>query len=290
MSEKRSIWFGFIGSFSPKFYKEISHQPFARSFGYLVLLVLAISLVLSVKYTFDTRETIQKTAEWLNTEFAKKLPEFLPEINIKNGEVSSPAQQPLVHKWKEFAFVLDTTGNVTSVEEYKNSILITKHKFIVKYTEDGNRPKIDEYDLSKIKSFKLAPGEKEGEFITLNFEGQEFSLTEKTIVKWLHVLEKILFPVMIVGLFFRYLVAKFIHLFLFSLFSLIINNVNNVKLKYDNLLNIGVFAMTPPVVFAVLAGVLDFKLPLSGLIYIGLYSLFLIMAIMQFKTVSVEER
>ena len=104
MDEKSNVWFGFIGSFNPKFYKEVSRQPFGRSFGYLMLFLLVMSLVLSVKYTFYMRVGVEKAVEWLSTDFAKKLPEVLPVINIKDGEVSSPVRQPFVYEGEGFAF------------------------------------------------------------------------------------------------------------------------------------------------------------------------------------------
>ena len=88
MSEKRNVWFGFVGSFSPRFYKEIVSQSFGRSFGYLVLLVLTMSLVLSIKYSFNAQTGIQKGVEWINANLAEKLSEFLPEITIKDGKLS----------------------------------------------------------------------------------------------------------------------------------------------------------------------------------------------------------
>ncbi len=290
MSEKRNIWFSFIGSFSPKFYKEIAHQSFKRSFGYLILLVLTISLVLSVKYTLSARGAMQKAAEWVNTEFAEKLPELLPEINIINGEVSSPVEQPLVHdEWDEFAFILDTTGTITSLDKYKNGILLKKHTLIVRHTKTGTT-QTEEYDLSKVKSFKIAPGKKEGEVIILNIEGRNFNLTQNNIERWLHIARKVIFPIMAVSFFLYYLLAKIFHLLLFSLLSLIVNGVTNAKLKYNNLLNIGVLALTPSVLFAVLAVLSGLQIPLVGLIYTGLYGAFLIMAIRQFKTTSIGER
>jgi hypothetical protein len=283
MSEKRNIWFGFIGSFSPKFYKEIARQPFARSFGYLILLATFVSLTLSAKYSLEAKPFIEKAAQWVYTEFTEKISEVIPEINIKNGEVSSPAEQPFVKdEWKEFAFVLDTTGKITSLGEYKNGILITKHEFITKYTENG-RTKIEKYDLSSVKSLSIIPGKKEGELLILNIEGQAFSLTREKIKRFAEIIGKILLPVMVIIMFLYHLIAKFIQIFFFSLLSSTVNKIHNVKLNYDNLLNIGVFALTPAVVFGVLAEVLDLRIPLLGIIYIGLYSAFLIMGVINSK-------
>lgn len=287
MSEKKNIWFGFIGSFSPRFYRSIASQSFARSFGYLVLLLLLTSAVLSAKITFNARIAIQKSLEWINTELASRIPEFLPEINIKNGEVSSPAKQPLIYEWKDSAFVLDTTGTITSLSKYKSGILIMEHALMIKHTEN-NKTQTEEYDLSKIKSFKIAPGEKKGEFIILSFEQRSFSLTQKDIEMLSDIVGKVIFPVVTIAFFLYFLFAKFLHLFLFSLLSLIVNTVTDTKLKYDNLLNIGIFALTPPVIFSALVLVLGLNIaaPFVFLLYIGLYSLFLVMAISECKNIN----
>ncbi len=287
MSEKKNIWFGFVGSFSPRFYRSIASQSFARSFGYLVLLLLLTSVVLSAKITFNAQIAIQKSLEWINTELASRIPEFLPEINIKNGEVSSPAKQPLIYEWKDSAFVLDTTGTITSLSKYKSGILITEHALMVKHAEN-NKTQTEEYDLSKIKSFKIAPGEKKGEFIILSFEQRSFSLTQKDIERLSDIIGKVIFPVVTIAFFLYFLFAKIFHLFLFSLLSLIVNTITDAKLKYDNLLNIGIFALTPPVIFSALVLVLGLNIaaPFGFLLYIGLYSLFLVMAISECKNIN----
>lgn len=298
MKEKRNVWFGFIGSFNPKFYREISHQSFGRSFGYLTLLLLVMSLSLSIKYTFDIRGWIQKGVEWVNTDFSKKLPEFLPEINIIDGELSSPMKQPLIHEWEnefnpnleteKFAFILDTTGAVTSLDGYPNGILITKHKLVIKYRENM-RSKLEEYEFSDIKYFRMSPSDTEGALIDLTFEGEKFTLTKEHVIRWSKTIEKAVFPILLVSLWLGYLFAKLFHLFFFSILSAIVNKVSGANLSYSNLLNIGVFAMTPPVTFALLAALSGIRIPLIGLIYIGLYCAFLVMGITQSKTIVSSE-
>ncbi len=282
----RSIWFGFIGSFAPKFYKQIAFQSFGRSFWYLTLLVLFISLIFSIKYTIIAREWIQEAGWWINTDFANELHDFLPEINIKDGEVSSPVEQPFIHNWKEFAFILDTTGKITSLVEYKNGILITKYKFIIRKTEDG-KIETKEYDLSKISSLKIIPAEKEGEILGLIYKDRKFSLTDEVVDKWVGIIRRFILPIIAVSLLLYQLIAKLILLLLFSLVSLIVNKIVDAKLEYRHLLNIGVYALTPYVAMAVLFGLSNFKMPLLWLIHIGLYIAFIIFAILQSRTRSV---
>ncbi len=288
MTEKKSIWLGFRGSFNPEFYRGIVTQAFGRSFGYFLLLILAVSIIFSIKYTADARGVIGEVVTWINTEFAERLPEFLPEITIKDGEVSSPAEQPYIHEWEEFVFILDTTGSITSIDDYQNGVLITKRTIIVRTIEDG-KIKTEEHDLSMITSLNISPGKGKGELITFSFQEWRLSVTQENVTRWSKFISWALVPLIVVFLFFYHFTTKFIHLLFFSLVSLIANRIVDAGLEYSHLLNIGIFALTPPLALAVLAMVFGLTIPMFWLLYIVVYCAFLIMAIKRCKTRNDEE-
>jgi len=288
MTEKKSIWLGFRGSFNPEFYRGIVTQSFGRSFGYFLLLILAVSIIFSIKYTADARGVIGEVVTWINTEFAERLPEFLPEITIKDGEVSSPAEQPYIHEWEEFVFILDTTGSITSLDDYQNGVLITKRTIIVRTIED-DKIKTEKHDLSMITSLNIGPGKGEGELITFSFQEWRLSVTQENVTKWSKFISRALVPLIVVFLFFYHFTTKFIHLLFFSLVSLIANRIVDAGLEYSHLLNIGIFALTPPLALAVLVMVFGLTIPMFWLLYIVVYCAFLIMAIKRCKTRNNEE-
>lgn len=283
----RTIWYGFIGSFNPKFYREIVFQSFGRSFGYLTLFVLLFSLVFSIKYALITRSWIQEVGWWINTDFAMELSNIVPEINITDGEVSSPEEQPFVYELDGFVFILDTTGSIISLDEYSNGIFITKYKFITKKTEGGT-VKIEEHEIPKIKSLNLAAGKSEGEILRLSTGKYSFHLTNKAIDKWVKIAKQIIIPVTAITLFLYYLIVKLIHLLIFSLISLIIDKITDARLKFSHLLNIGVYVITPSAILAELFRLGGINPPLIWLIYISLYVAFLVMAILQSRTRSIS--
>jgi hypothetical protein len=288
MTEKKSIWLGFRGSFNPEFYRGIVTQSFGRSFGYFLLLILAVSIISSIKYTADARGVIGEVVTWINTEFAERLPEFLPEITIKDGEVSSPAKQPYIHEWEEFVFILDTTGSITSIDDYQNGVLVTKRTIIVRTIENG-KIKTEEHDLSMITSLNIGPGKGKGELITFSFQEWRLSVTQENVTKWSKFISRALVPLIVVFLFFYHFTTKFIHLLFFSLVSLIANRIVDAGLEYSHLLNIGIFALTPPLALAVLVMVFGLTIPMFWLLYIVVYCAFLIMAIKRCKTRNNEE-
>ena len=288
MTEKKSVWLGFRGSFNPEFYRGIVTQSFGRSFGYFILLILAVSIIFSIKYTAVARGVIGEVVTWINTEFAERLPEFLPEITIKDGEVSSPAEQPYIHEWEEFVFILDTTGSITSLDDYQNGVLITKRTIIVRTIENG-KIQTEEHDLSMITSLNIGPGKGEGELITFSFQEWRLSVTQENVTKWSKFISRALLPLIVVFFFFYHFTTKFIHLLFFSLVSLIANRIVDAGLEYSHLLNIGIFALTPPLALAVLAMVFGLTIPMFWLLYIVVYCAFLIMAIKRCKTRNNEE-
>ncbi len=226
-----------------RFYKEIAFQRVSKSVGYFFLFILLITLVLSMKRSTALIQGID--------EVSKELGDRLPEIRIENGVVSIDAQEPFTIEEKDFIFIIDTTGKITTIDpSYKQGILLTKNKLIHRQSEIETR----EYDLSKIKSF------------TLNKEATE---------KWKKVLSRFAFPFTVIFFFPYYIVAKLIHILLFSLIALIVNTATKANLKYENLFNISLFALTPPVLLATIFNLAGFPFPLFRLLYIVVYLIFL---------------
>jgi len=222
---------------------------------------------------------------------ANNLPE---EIKIKDGQVSTTAKEPFVRHWDfggegkkgEIAFIIDTTGRVRDLDAYRQGLLLTKNKLIFKNTKPGGAVEIREQDLSKIKLFVFRRGDKEkGELAVFTSGKKTFPVTYKDVKRWREKASRLL-PLMIVPLLIYYLIAKMVQLFFFSLSSLIINDLIKTGLEYKKLLNIGVFALVPPTVLALLFLVAGESVPYLGMLYILVYLIFLVMGISKSKAQS----
>jgi len=246
-----------------RFYKEVAFQKVSKSIGYFFLFIFLITLVLSMKRSTALIQGMD--------EVSKELGDRLPEIRIKDGTVSTDAQEPFIIEEKDFIFIIDTTGKITTIDLsyfvskenktrfsdeiggfYKQGILLTKNKLIHRQSEIETR----EYDLSKIKSF------------TINKEAME---------RWRKASSRFAFPFLVVILFPYYIVAKLIQILLFSLVALIMNTVTKANLKYENLFNISLFALTPPVLLATIFNLAGLRIPLflSLFLYTVIYIVFL---------------
>ena len=286
--EKMSFWESLTISFQPRAYRKIVSQPFARSFRYLALFLVLLSAVLSLKYTLVLRQGMKQANEWINANLPGKISKMLPgEIKIENGQVSTSAKEPFVRQWdfgeegrkEKFAFVIDTTGKIRTLDDYPYGLLLTGHKLIFKNARPGGTAEIKEQDLSEVKLFVLKRGDEEqGEIAVLTSEGKTFSVTYENIERWRKAISRLL-PLLAAPFFIYYLIVKLVHLFFFSLTSLVINDLTKAGLNYENLLNIGIFALIPPITLSLLFQVAGETVPFVPLLYILVYLIFLIMGI-----------
>ena len=280
---KIGFWKSLVQSFNPKFYKEIAKQSFGRSFKYLILFLLLVSLLIGGKFTIALKGGMQKAEQWINENLPEKIKEYLPEqMEIKNGELSVSVEQPFIKSEnKEFAFVIDTTGQITSLDDYKNGLLITKTKMILKQTKPTGGVEIKEQDFAEIESLTIRRGdETRGEIAEFISPQKSFILTYDLLNRWARKLWQIAFLPIFIFLFIYFLIAKFLQLFLFSPVSLITNTLAKVELQYKDLLNIGVYALTPATFLATLFLLFNVVIPAFGLIYILIYSAFLVLGVL----------
>ncbi len=280
---KTGFWKSLGQSFNPKFYKEIVNQSFGRSFKYLILFLLLVSLLIGWKFSLTLKKGMGEAEQWINENLPGKIQEYLPEqIEIKNGQLSTTAKQPFMRSFAEGegVFIIDTTGKVSSLDDYENGFLLTKTKMILKNIKPDGTVEIKERDFADIDSLTIRRGdEARGEIIEFISPQKSFVLTYDLLDRWARNIWRIAFLPAFVFLFIYFLIAKLIQLFLFIPVSLITNRVVNAKLEYKNLLNIGVYALTPPTFLATLFLLFNVAIPEFGLIYILIYSAFLVLGV-----------
>jgi len=285
---RKSFWKNLIRSFNPKFFKEICPQPLKESFKYLLFLFLLLTLLLSFKYTIGFSGGVK--------EFAKEFPIFfeklrdIPEITVEKGKVTSP-KQLFIKEWEKFVFVIDYQGEVSYylalIENYKVGGLVILEDKIILRSQEG---KTEIYSLPEEASYlnlKIDQGEKEKLF-TLTWDGKVFQPTFKKINHWLNLAPFIFFPLCFLFIFFGFWIGKLIQIFGFSLLSLVVNKVKKVGLNYQNLLNIGIFSLTLPLILGTVVKLSGISIPYFGLFNSGLYIAFLVIGILNAKTTVVQ--
>lgn len=235
-----------------KFYKGIFTQPFGKTLRYLLLLAILVTLVLGVRYGIGLNRFSKETLKWIE--------ENSPYIEITNGVVKADCSQPYLVEGKDFVMIIDTTGQTTEIgEKYRAGVLLTKNKLIVKHDEIRTQ----EFDLSKVKSFKL---------------------DKTTFGKWRSFFVFVLIPSMIVMQFFYFFIAKIIQSALAGLVVLIFKP----GIKYSNILNLCIYALTPVTILSLIVTLVSPRpIPFFWLIYLGMYIAFVVGATKQCSTEQV---
>ncbi len=289
---RKSFWKNLIRSFNPKFFKEIAPQSLKESFKYLAFLLLLLALVLSFKSTINFTQGIQRLSKGL-PDFFEELKDF-PEITIQNGELILP-KEFYTKEWERGGIIIDPEGEIGKYLEIlptKFSVILLKDKIIIPQMtiQSKTEKRVGEtsvYDLSQIKYFNLRIREGE-KLLKLAFDNQKFDLTAKKANKWANTLSLIFFPIATIFIFIFLLIGKLIQVFGFSLISLIINKVKKVGLNYQNLLNIGIFSLTLPLILGTVVKLSGISIPYFGLFNSGLYIAFLVIGILNAKTIVVQ--
>lgn len=239
----------FVGSLGrAEVYRQVAGARVARLLGYLTVLVTVVVAVQTVWVHVAVVRGL--------TEFGPWLKERLPEIHVTNGQASSPAAQPYVWEGERFAFVLDTTGATTALEaKYAQGLLLTKTELL--YREGPGRER--RYSLAEVRSF---------------------ALTAETMDRWIKLLQSWLWVVVAVVLWGWRWLTTILQVALWSLVGLLVNAISRRGLRYTALFNIGILALTAPLLFDTLAMIAGVAFPGLGLISLAIYAGYLIRGIL----------
>ncbi len=233
-----------------KFYKEVRNFSTAKSFKYLLLFVFIITLILSIVYTVILSKGLNIAADWMKKN--------LPVIEIQNGVASVNAEEPYKITQNDITVILDTTGKTTSLDEYKQGILLLKDKVI--YKESNAKTEI--YSLAEIKSLRI---------------DENFINAIKKNAGW------IIFPFMLLGIYLYFIIARLIQVLLFSIVTIFASAVGKAQLGYGQIFSIGTYAITLSMLLGAISALFMKPIPGFGWIYAAIYAAYLIGAVMNCK-------
>lgn len=264
--------------FNPKRLEEVAFQSLRENIKHLILLLFFLSLILSignsVLFVKGLRQLAREAPNFFGT-----FKDF-PEITIKDGELVSP-QEYYINGTEHGGIIIDSGGLLSHYlgdPIYGKYVIILKDKVIIPESEFENRV----YDLSNIDYFDFSLGD-EKEFMRLSFNDWSFSLTLEKISRWTKIICLVFPPLALIFTFLFLLIGKGIQILLFSVLSLIVNSAGKAGLGYKGLLNIGIFALTVPLILETLVKLIPFSIPYFNLAYVSIYIVFLIVGILECK-------
>lgn len=296
-----SVLFSLIKSFRPVRYHEFNQESPGVVFKRLAVLAVILAVLLSGRYVAQLSSWGDIAINWAEVNLPDMLKEHFPEVNITDGVLSSPVEQPYIRKFSElvpseveveeeedFVFVLDTTGEITSLEDYPQGVLVLQDKMLIKTKSDAGveeRREVD-FDEIKIKSLSLKPSPGEKEILSVVTDGNVFSLTYEKARQVKTRLVRYAYPILLILLTLYYFIAKTLAMYIFSLYALFFDNVTGKGLNYRQLLDITSLSIIPPTILALVYNLFGIRLPYLSFAYIGFMIIMLTLAIKSFPQVS----
>ena len=274
-----SFWKRTIKSFRSSHYKELSFRPASEAVKYLFLLILITSVIIGTYNIFNFKVKSLNFLRDNKAQIHKIAREVIVPLSIKKGKVTTTVMQPYVKTIKEYdskraVVIIDTTGKITSLDKEEEGLLITKDTLIIQTIKRGAID-IKKYDLSQIEDLSIKPSTKEDEYLIAFVGKRTYHVTHDLLKKWVGILFRAGWPILLVFGYIFTLAAKFIQILIFSVFLLVLNLTSIKKLNYPNIFNIGVYAMTPPTILAILHTVSGIHLRHFNIIYVVVYIIYL---------------
>lgn len=290
MENKLSFWKKFNRSFNPSFSKEAMKWTVGEGYKYLALLLLVSAFFLSAWYTISFYSLTRTLPQSVEKFFKEDLKDF-PNIKAKNGEISA-TKDPFLKEWyfeeEKVAVAVDTLALKKDVisgkySSYEGGVFILKKEIITKTIDELEGEKIETFPLPKDAKFNLIFNPEKDVLMKIEGEKEIFSLTSQKIKKALQILTLTCSPFLLVVIYIASLIGNIFRLYFFSLFSLVINKSRKANLKYNQLLNIGIFSLTLIIVLETTLQFVPIAIPYSGFLKTVLYAGFLAAGILACK-------
>lgn len=231
-----------------KFYRSIKDNKFSRSFVYLLLLFIIIYFINGTRTFIVTRIFVDELTTNLNTN--------VPEFRLENGEFSFEGTMPYyISSSTNEVFVIDTTGQVTdsALKDVQFGVFISKDMIYMKNSEIETR----QFNLTELKSI---------------------TLTKSDLIEFLPKLKWITIIFIVFGFIFV-LGWKLLNALILALLGLLANAILKGSLKFNNLLNISIYALTFPMLIQLAVNLSGYTLPKFGYIYWGISVLYVALAV-----------
>jgi hypothetical protein len=233
-----------LSFFSKELYIDVGQNWKGVNFLYLLLL-LAVCLIPRI---INLHRGI---SNFVNNE-APAVVNQVPEITITDGQVSIKETQPYYIKdpdSDEPLAIIDTTGQIESLEDTDAFFLLTGNKVIIKESKFENRT----YDLSNVKAF---------------------AVDSERITGWLHIGRKflavVIYPFALLGSY----VYRIVQVLIYAAIGLLFASFCKTTLSYATLIRLAVVAVTPCIIVGTILGLAETSIPYFLYIVAALVYLF----------------
>ncbi len=239
-----------LSFFSKSLYRDVAKNWKGVAFSYLLLLLGLTWVPVMMHFHNNLSDGISREAP--------RIVNQIPKITITKGEVSVDVPVPyyiIDPKSGEQIVAIDTSGQITSLDQTKAVVLLTKKNLIMRQQHRGET-RI--FDLSAIQSL---------------------TLDRDSVMGWVQAFKKwfplIAYPFAVAGSF----VYRIIQVLIYALIGMLFASILKTTLDYAALVRLSVIAITPVVLLNTLRRLLDVHVPLTWLISFAIAMVYLFMAV-----------
>lgn len=281
MEKKKSSFFKRLKTsiFDFDGYQDLAAEKVGRTIGYIAILMLIFSIIVSAIYTFQIFELINNTKNYIDTEISEiKYENDNLEIIPKSGEEIIRININELISEVVIINTMDTDEktiqeNISEINNSDNGILILKDKVLIKDALSNNLTEIqyksisEKYNISNIDKTEI-----------LNM------LSGKDI----YITLVIFFAKAILYMFIVYFATVLVDILLLVVLTYIVTRIAGLRLKHTAVYNIAAYSLTLPIILNIIYFIVNsftgFTIKYFQVMYTAIASIYIITAILMIKS------
>lgn len=242
--------------FSKDLYRDVGSNWKGIAAKYMFVLQLIIWLPMI--YMFYTSYDVA-----LNKEF-KPFIEQIPEMRIEKGELSIDKPVPYTIRdteTGEVIVVIDTSGQITSLDQTQAQLLITKTQVMAYKDRDkttGKAQKIETYSLSEI---------------------DDFEMTREQVMEWAVTLKPWLMLIVYVLAVLGAFLYRVVQALLYGAIGCLFSKMMGAKLTYQQCMRLSLIAVTPAIILGTVFSLMSVSYNYQLTSYFALSMIYLFFAV-----------
>lgn len=266
-------------------YQELAAEKISRTIGYIVLLMLIFSIVISLVYTYQFNGLISRVRDYINNNISEITYENY-ELSVKTNsgeEITEINNNDLI----TYKVIINTettdetkiNESIKNIENSQNGVLILRDRIIIKNEFSTNLMEYsyktisEQYNINKIDKSEI-----------LNMiSGQSVNR-----------LLLMFFATILIYMFIVYFSSILIDILLLAVLAYIVTRISGLRLKYSALYNIATYSLTLPVVLNIIYFVVNrltgFTIEYFQIMYTAIASIYIITAILMIKSDVIKKQ
>lgn len=235
--------------YSKRLYQDVAVNWGGKAFLYLLLIVALSWAVHTVFYQLALNQAFNLYGGELISQF--------PTITLKDGKLSTPENHPYLIKnpvTKEDLILIDTTGQTTSLAQTKAAVLVTQTGVISQTKPNEMRTDVFPAHLNAV----IVP-QKVQDYVA-HYLGYA----------WIFI-----FIVSVIGAY----IFRIMQTLIYGVFGKIFAAIGNTPIRYIQVVQIAMVAITPGIIIRTILDVFGIMLPFENLLFFILAMLYMIYGI-----------